>query len=112
MPELSPLHPVVYDKFGRAFGEPSRTVGKDRHWSLPPRCRVPVNVLVNGTSEHPVVWVFDPHDPEDGVQSYTVGSASQVDGIIKAITARAEIAGRSSPGEPADGCRTGQRRSL
>ncbi|HVZ94737.1 MAG TPA: hypothetical protein VG797_09525 [Phycisphaerales bacterium] len=98
MSELSPLHPIVYEKFRLAFGDPHRAEGKDRHWGLRALNYIAaINVLVNGSSEHPVVWVFDPHDPKDGVSSCRIRSEAEIDPLIKRIEERVRSVGRSSP---------------
>jgi hypothetical protein len=54
-----PLHESVGRKFVAAFGEPTQTLGRDWHWALSPVAHVsPINVLLNGSPECPVVWVF------------------------------------------------------
>jgi len=93
--DASPLHVAINEKFRRAIGEPHRAVGKDRQWSLRTLAYIAaINVLVNGSVEHPVVWIFDPHDPEDGVCHTKIVHESDADDIIKRIEARVRNAGR------------------
>ena len=95
MPDISPLHPALYEKFKLAFGEPDRTEGKDWHWSLRPFAYIAaINVLANGSREHPVVWVFNPHDPKDGVSSTRITEEPQIDTLIRKIEDIVRHAGR------------------
>ncbi len=91
---MSPLHPIVHEKFRRAFGAPKRTEGKDHHWSLRSKANIAgINVLVNGSADEPVVWVFDPHDGDDGVLHQRIRDESDVDAMIKKIEDRLKNAG-------------------
>jgi hypothetical protein len=93
--EGSPLHQAIKQKFAAAFGPPHNTLGKDSHWSLRSlRYIAAVNVLVNGSPELPVVWIFDPHDPRDGVSHIQIKSDTDIEAIIRAIEDRVKNAGR------------------
>jgi hypothetical protein len=92
---MSPLHEAIKEKFAAAFGPPHNIMGKDSHWSLRSlRYIAAVNVLINGAPEQPVVWVFDPHDPRDGVTHIRIKSDTDIAEIIKAIEVRVKNAGR------------------
>jgi hypothetical protein len=89
----SPLHPFVVERFRNAFGNPDREEGKDRQWSLRTIAAIAaVNVLINGNSEYPMVWVFDPHDANDGVVSLRIKEESQVAPLIILIQERVKAA--------------------
>lgn len=63
-------------------------VGKDRYWGFPPSTLAAVNVLVQGTGDHPVVWTFDPHDATNGVSSDHIHDVAEIDGIVGRIQER------------------------
>ncbi|HVZ93996.1 MAG TPA: hypothetical protein VG797_05760 [Phycisphaerales bacterium] len=95
MSEQSLLHAFVQEKFRRAFGEPHRTQGKDLHWGLRAHPHLAlINILVNGDAIYPVIWVFDPHDPKDGVTNTLIRHEAEVDPIIRGIEQRVKTAGR------------------
>ena len=89
----SELHQYVDQQFRQAFGNPENSLGRDDHWSLRPGpSLVAINVLVNGTAEHPAVWVFDPHIPNDGVLRKMISSKDDVHEMVKQIQARMQAA--------------------
>ena len=89
------LHAMVQESFRRAFGEPHRHIGPERHWSLRPFTYVAaINVLTSEAGELPLVWIFDPHDPSDGVRSITIHHESEIAGIVSGIENRVKHAGR------------------
>jgi hypothetical protein len=89
MPTPSPLHELVGRRFVAAFGEPTYTQGRDWHWALSPVAHVsPINVLVNGSPECPVVSIFDPHPPLGVGVSVPVRTEAEADAIIAAIAGR------------------------
>ena len=91
----SPLHEFLHNRFKEAFGEPHRVVDGDEQWSLKPHAfAADIHVLVNGSGGHPLVWVFDPHDPNDGVSHTTISDQSQVAGLIQRIEDRVKYATR------------------
>jgi hypothetical protein len=94
MSELTPLHESVRSRFVAAFGEPHRTLGRDWQWSMRPLSYVAaVNVLVNGGRDVPAVWIFDPHDPSDGVTSVSIDSEAEIGPLIAKIEHRVRHAG-------------------
>jgi hypothetical protein len=95
LPSPTPLHAIVLERLRRALGEPNRAEGKDRHWSLRSFPSITaVNVLLDGGGEHPVVWTFNPHDPDNGVSRDHITHESEVDPLIMRI----ERAATSAPG--------------
>jgi hypothetical protein len=95
MLERSPLHAAAFERFTRAFGPPDRTEDKDIYWSLRPFSYVAaINVLVNGSGDTPLVWVFDPHDPSDGVSSTRIHNESELEELVRKIEHRVKTAGR------------------
>jgi hypothetical protein len=99
MSDRAGLHPVVLSKFREAFGEPHTSVKADSHWALR---RLPymaaVNVRINGAKEEPIVWVFDPHSPKDGVSHTRINSEADIDNLIKRIVAIVAAGGDHKPG--------------
>ena len=98
MSDLTNLQSAVKTSFTKAFGEPDRIVGHDAHWSLRPFTYVAaINILVNTSLDVPLVWVFDPHDPVNGVFSQRVYEESEIPDLISRIENRIKQAGRSRP---------------
>lgn len=95
---LSPLSETVLGKLRNAFGEPTRIVGMDRHWALRRLSYVSaVNLLLVCGEERPVLWVFDPHDPTNGVHHDTIRGETEIDGLIAQIQGRVRRAGEPLP---------------
>jgi hypothetical protein len=93
-PAQSPLHPAVYEQFRVAFGAPHKVVGKNHQWSLRRLSYIAaVNVLVNGSTEHPVVWVFDPHSAGDGVSETPILREQDIAPLILIILEKVRSAG-------------------
>jgi hypothetical protein len=89
MPEFSSMHATIQRRLAMAFGTPHQSFGKDSLWGLRSASRIPaVNVLVNGSEDIPVIWVFDPHDHQDGVSHYSIRSEADLDPIIAKIEHR------------------------
>jgi hypothetical protein len=89
MQGLSALHQYVHARFREVFGDPSNSAGQDEQWSLDPGpSRASIHVLVDGKAEQPTIWIFDPHDREDGVGNASIAHIQQVDDIIRQIQAR------------------------
>jgi hypothetical protein len=95
---MDSLHDAVFEKFRRALGEPHKVVGSDYHWALRPLAYIAaINVLLNGGSAgrgDPVVWVFDPHDPRDGVTNERIRHESEAEEMLEQILERVKTAGR------------------
>ena len=84
-----PLHAKLLERFTEVFGPPHRKNDKDFHWGLKSHAHMAaINILVNGGSEAPVVWVFDPHDLADGVISTRITEESHIDEVIQQISER------------------------
>jgi hypothetical protein len=97
--ETSPLHKFVHKRFREIFGDPDNALGRDDHWALKPSpYQASINVLVNGTSEAPAVWVFDPHVPNDGVLRKLIKSESEIEELVKHIQKRIEQAAAKGDG--------------
>jgi hypothetical protein len=93
--EPSFTHDLLRRHLTAAFGEPDHLIGKDSHWALRPQGRaVSINVLINGTPEAPVVWVFDPYDGADGACGSLVRSHRDADQVIATIRQRLERAAK------------------
>jgi hypothetical protein len=97
MPDAAALHKFVHKRFREVFGEPSSSLGRDDHWSLPISGLdlAAINVLVNGTSsESPAVWVFDPHIQHDGVMRVAIKDEATLEDTINQILERVKRANR------------------
>jgi hypothetical protein len=94
-PSVDPeeLRRLIHAAFTRAFGLPNRSMGKDMQWGLRPGPRLPaINVLVNGSSECPIIWIFDPHDHTDGVHHEGIYEEAAVPRIVELIQAKVKQA--------------------
>jgi hypothetical protein len=85
----SVLFNAIVRHFTKAFGDPHRIVNGDCNWSLG-RFAAPssVNVLVNDGRGKPVVWVFDPHDPTNGVCHHELTGEAQIAPLVADIEDR------------------------
>jgi len=98
MSASSPLRERVHEAFKKAFGAPDRVYGVDMHWSLRRFAYMAaVNVLVNGSSEEVVVWVFDPHDRNDGIQHQAVTTDAEIAPLVAMISDRVRLAWQAQP---------------
>ena len=93
MTQISALHAYIHARFREAFGEPTRILGNDGHWGLRPFAdAASIDVLVNGSDEFPIVWIFDTHNVSDGVLKTRVVSQDQVADIISELRTRLQKA--------------------
>jgi len=93
MPAKSPLHQHILDRCRETFGEPSTTLARDDHWSLKPASDVPaINFMVNGTSDQPAIWVFDPHDRMNPVVCFGITSEAYLEEVLGIIRKRVQLA--------------------
>ena len=91
----------VHDRFQEAFGPPHNTLGRDYHWKFQSSPDAPpINVLLNGTLDIPLLWVFDAHYHKDGASGSSITHRDQVDDIIKQIQDLVRRAGRPSEVKP------------
>jgi hypothetical protein len=92
----NPTHRSIQTRIAAAFGQPYRTFGKDACWELwASPAAAPLNILANGSPQFPVVWVFDPHDAEDGVRHFEIRSDADLNPVIEHVNHRLRHAGRS-----------------
>ena len=86
--------------FQLAFGQPRSTLGKDSHWALFPggdESFLPINVLLNGSAAHPIVWVFDPYDRTHNTLRRALESLQDSLEVIGVIKDRLEDAHKNNP---------------
>jgi hypothetical protein len=77
------LSGLTLARFREAFGEPNLSIGHDFQWTLKTSpFGIDIHVLVNGTEETPVVWIFDPNDRADGVTRSVI---EQEDAIVDVV---------------------------
>lgn len=95
-PSPPALRDAVFERLCAAFGEPQRVVNLDRHWALRSLAYIAaINVLCDGKDELPVVWVFNPHDPTNGVHHSVIRSEAEIDPVIADIERDVRHAGRA-----------------
>jgi hypothetical protein len=91
------LRAMILDRFTRAFGPPELADDKDMLWRLRARHgQAPINVLVNGASDHAVAWIFDPTDISEGVVSEVIcdeTAAARMASVISLRVQRARASG-------------------
>jgi hypothetical protein len=96
MGEPSSIHAAIRSRLAAAFGEPHQTFGQDFLWGLRAAPHIaPVNILVSGAEEPPTIWVFDPHDQQEGVTYYRVRSEAELGPVVQKIADRVKNAGQS-----------------
>ncbi len=93
MSEPIDLQALAHAKFQEAFGKPHNRQSGGDHWSLRPFENANViHVMLNGTRLGPNVWVFDPHDQDDGIFNSMIDSVHQIEASICKIRDRLESA--------------------
>ena len=89
MPALSALHDAAVSQFSAAFGEPQRVFEKDAHWPLRAASGGgTINVLLNGSPDFPVIWVFDPHDSAVAAGPVQLMTEADIEPMIASIQRR------------------------
>jgi len=89
MSQSSSVHDYVDTRFSEAFGEPHVSRASDDHWHfVRSASQLPINVLLNGTREFPVLWIFDANDAVHGVFRTSLTDNQQVDDVIVQIQER------------------------
>lgn len=96
------LHSLLHTRFQEVFGPPHHDLLETEQWSLEPSDgKGSINVLLNGTPAGPLVWVFNPQDPQNAAMHLAVTHADQIDDLIARL--KRDIAGTSQPLKPAPG---------
>ena len=94
MTPLDSLYTLVHACFHEAFGPPQDVQGGGEQWTLHPaaRYRSQIHLLLNGTPNRPGIWVFDPHDPKNGVENTPIVNRRQIGELITLIQSRLDFA--------------------
>ena len=99
-PRNDDINDVLHSQLRKEFGEPHTITGDGENWTFQPHaasaCRI--NIMANGTREGAILWVFDPNDRKNGVQSINITEDREIPRIIRDIRQRVEDASRS-PGD-------------
>jgi hypothetical protein len=96
---ISPLRQLIHAKLAQAFGSSASSENRDNHWSLKPAEFVAsINILVDGSSEIPAIWVFDPHSVNDGVIKIAIEREEQIEQVIQQVKDHLHNAQRSHDG--------------
>ena len=85
------LHLAVRARFLEVFGDPHHSMGHDDNWHLQSCNTLTLNVLVNGSPEKPMVWLFEPQKRDDGVSSRFMNSLDDIDVMIVSIQQRLKL---------------------
>jgi hypothetical protein len=87
---LSPMHARVLERLREAFGPPNRRVdGRSINWSLREGvANTSVNLVLSSDEEFPIVWIFDPRDPLNGVTANAVLDDATLTEVIANIQRR------------------------
>jgi hypothetical protein len=101
----SALHAYILVAFTHAFGAPARSMGKDMQWGVRASPTAPpVNVLVNGSNERPIVWLFcpqnNPLDMNDGVHHQSIMDEDSVARVVLLIQDKVTAAATPRPQPP------------
>ena len=92
------LDTLAHARFRECFGLPRNWQGGGEQWSLIPAPGVVgVHVMLNGTHDGPVVWVFDPHD-HSSVVNYVIRKHAEIDEVITELQERVKRAAAQSAG--------------
>ena len=94
MSDTFELNVFVHARFREVFGIPRRSEGQGEQWTLKPPNTVGsvIHVFLNGTAAGPGVWIFDPNQPGNSVQSVPITEKAQVDEVISQIHDRVQRA--------------------
>ena len=93
------IHEYVDSQFRKAFGDPHNTLGKDDHWRLQgSTSQLAINVLLNGTRDVPVIWIFDSAEEDRGVFNAAITSHEHADELITKIQSRTKLAAQRPDG--------------
>lgn len=93
---MTSLRDTVFERLCSALGKPDREFGLDRHWALRRLGYVAsINVLCHGRDEEPVVWVFNPHHPANGVRHTVIRSEGEIGPVIAQIQNEVRNSGRA-----------------
>ena len=88
----STLHTYVESRFRELFGEPFSSLGKDTHWALRPQPNaMPISILLNGSADEAIVWVFDPYDHGSALRE-AMATKEVAEGMISQIQERLRLA--------------------
>ena len=86
MPTNSVLYGHLQDRIGHALDNSSFAMGRGDHWTI--KCgpdKLPINLLVEDIAEKPVIFVFDPHDPDESVMRMSIQEVEEIDEFIDAM---------------------------
>ena len=94
MSDSNALYSLVHARFREAFGPPQKMQGDGEQWTLKPDRKYAntIHVLLNGTRDGPGVWIFDPHDPVNGVKNTPIKNPRQIGELITLIQSRLDMA--------------------
>ena len=85
------LHLALRTRFREVFGKPHHTMGRDDHWRLQSCNLLCLNVLVSGSREKPMVWLFEPQNRDNGVSSRFMNSLDDIEIMIVSIQQRLKL---------------------
>jgi signal transduction histidine kinase len=83
----SVLHSKLHTRFQEVFGPAHHDLYDTEQWSLIPASgNGAINVLLNGTRQGPLVWVFDSQNLENNARHFAVTEEAQIDALINDLT--------------------------
>lgn len=83
------FHNQVHGRFREAFGDPTNSLGLAEQWSIEPAPgAMNIMVFLNGPIESTAVWMLDPHDRSEDVETTSISNTGEIDPVIARIKAR------------------------
>jgi len=64
---------------------------------------VPINVMVNSSTERPAIWVFDPYDGADPATPISIKNVDDIEEAIHGIRDRVQLAAMIPRHDGSDG---------
>jgi signal transduction histidine kinase len=83
------LHSLLHSRFQEVFGPPDHDLWDSEQWSLTDASGTgTVNVLLNGTRQGPLVWMFYSQDDRSVAEHFAVTREEQIDQLIEQLGQR------------------------
>jgi hypothetical protein len=91
------LHSLLHKRFQDVFGPAHHNMYDTDQWSLVPSTGLgTINVLLNGTRQGPLVWVFDSQDVQHCARHFAVTQEQHIDELIDQLRVKL-VRERESP---------------
>src|SRR5688500_15335198 len=92
------LHSKLHARFQSVFGPAHNDLYETEQWSLVPTSgQGMINVLLNGTRQGPLVWVFDSQVAQNTARHFAVTEEVQIDELVADLVAQVNSADQPRP---------------